>query len=185
MANVAPLSPTRSPPVEFNVQLIWHSAITLHIRRILGNWCMVEHLLESSGFSSSPMFHGLLQCLPESTSHRHTLVFAACVIPRILSVIVSVFTDTCGSGSPSISRTIRGSFAVNFSTMARSVVIWIEGSRAFIFIRKRRWQLNLQPNKLSRVLFLLEPTRHWNRSKVCSLSARDPGPASANTAKIN
>ena len=134
-------------------------------------------------FSSSPKFHGLLQCLPESTSHRHTLVFAACVIPRIPSVIVSVFTDTCGSGPPRISRTVRGSFAVNFSTMARSVVTWIERSRAFIFIRKRRWLLNLQPNNLSRELFLFETTRHWTRSKVCSLSARDPRPASANTAK--
>ena len=184
MANVAPLSPTRSPPVEFNVQLIWHSAITLHREN---TWQLVHGRALAGVFwlfikPKISWFAPVSARIHVPSSHS---CFAACVIPRILSVIVSVFTDTCGSGSPRISRTVRGSFAVNFSTMARSVVIWIEGSRAFIFIRKRRWQLNLQPNKLSRVLFLLEPTRHWNRSKVCSLSARDPGPASANTAKIN
>ena len=52
-------------------------------------------------------------------------------------------------------------------------MIWIEGSGTFIFIRRRRSRLNLQSNKLFRMLFLCTSTGHWTRNKVVFLSARD------------
>ena len=114
-----------SPPVEFNVQRTVHSAITLQIGKILDNslsdtkedytistgpsldvatcqlqftWsCSCRNLLTFSlkptGSSVAPVSAKIHVPLSHSC-------FAACVIPRIPSVIVSVLTNTCGSVSP-------------------------------------------------------------------------------------